>query len=62
MIKVKKSLLTCSRIDDDNKLREKVDEALAVFHEYQKTQNNDGVADGGPSEQQANGEGEEVKA
>lgn len=58
----KNFVLTESRIEDNDKLREKVDEALAVFHEYQKTQNNDGVADGGPSEQQANGEGEEVKA
>jgi hypothetical protein len=50
------------RIDDNDKLREKVDEALTVFHEYQKTQGTDGAADGGSSEQQANGEGEEVKA
>jgi len=51
-----------SRIDDNDKLREKVDEALAVFHEYQKTQGTDGAADAGSSEQQASGEGEEAKA
>lgn len=53
-----------SRIDDNEKLREKVDEALAVFNDYVKTQNPDGVTshDGGSSEQQINGEGEETKA
>ena len=55
---------TCAdklRIDDNDKLREKVDEALAVFNDYVKTQNPDGH-DGGSSEQQTNGEGEETKA
>lgn len=52
------------RIDDNDKLREKVDEALAVFNDYVKTQNPDGVTsqEGGSSEQQINGEGEETKA
>ena len=52
------------RIDDNDKLREKVDEALAVFNDYVKTQNPDGATaqDGGSSEQQPNGEGEETKA
>ena len=51
------------RIDDNDKLREKVDEALTVFNDYVKTQNTDGIAppDGGSSEQQPNGEGEEAK-
>jgi len=51
-----------SRIDDNDKLRGKVDEALAVFHEYQKTQGTEGPADVDSSEQQANGEDEETKA
>jgi len=51
------------RIDDDAKLREKVDEALAVFNEYQKTQGTESsTQEGGSSEQQANGDGEDVKA
>ena len=52
------------RIDDNEKLREKVDEALAVFNDYVKTQNTDGVTqqEGGSSEQQPNGEGEETKS
>ena len=52
------------RIDDNDKLREKVDEALAVFNDYVKTQNTDGVTqqEGGSSEQQPNGEGEETKS
>lgn len=52
------------RIDDNDKLREKVDEALAVFNDYVKTQNTDGVTsqDVGSPEQQPNGEGEETKA
>ena len=52
------------RIDDNDKLREKVDEALAVFNDYVKTQNTDGVAqqEGGSSEHQPNGEGEEAKS
>ena len=51
------------RIDDNDKLREKVDEALAVFNDYVKTQNSDGVTQqGGSSEQQPNGEGEETKS
>lgn len=52
------------RIDDNDKLREKVDEALAVFNDYVKTQNTDGVPsqDVGSPEQQPNGEGEETKA
>ena len=52
------------RIDDNDKLREKVDEALAVFNDYVKTQNSDGVTqqEGGSSEQQPNGEGEETKS
>ena len=52
------------RIDDNDKLREKVDEALAVFNDYVKTQNSDGITqqEGGSSEQQPNGEGEETKS
>ena len=52
------------RIDDNDKLREKVDEALAVFNDYVKTQHTDGVTqqEGGSSEQQPNGEGEETKS
>ena len=52
------------RIDDNDKLREKVDEALAVFNDYVKTQNTDSVTqqEGGSSEQQPNGEGEETKS
>ncbi len=51
------------RIDDDAKLREKVDEALGVFNEYQKTQGTESsTQEGGSSEQQANGDGEDVKA
>lgn len=52
-----------ARIDDNDKLREKVDEALAVFNEYQKSQGAEGAPqDGSSSEQQPNGDGEEVKA
>ncbi|KAL2055510.1 hypothetical protein ABVK25_004318 [Lepraria finkii] len=49
-----------SLIDDNDKLREKVDEALAVFQDYVKTQGADGAAqEGALSEQQTNrGEGE----
>lgn len=51
------------RIDDNDKLREKVDEALAVFNDYVKTQNTDGVTsqDGGSPEQQPNGERDETR-
>ena len=51
------------RIDNNEKLREKVDEALAVFNDYVKNQK----ADSGPSQdaivsEQRNGAGsEEVK-
>ena len=53
-----------SRIDDNDKLREKVDEALAVFNDYVKTQTGDGMTskDVGSAEQQPNGDGEETKA
>ena len=53
------------RIDNNEKLREKVDEALAVFNDYVKNQGADGSApqEGPSSEQQPNGgESEEVKA
>ena len=49
------------RIDDNDKLREKVDEALAVFNDYVKGQSTS--QDEASAEQQPNGtEGEEVKA
>ncbi|KAL6717524.1 Protein phosphatase PP2A regulatory subunit B [Lecanora helva] len=52
-----------SLIDDNDKLREKVDEALAVFNEYQKSQGAEATTqDGASSEPQANGDGEEAKA
>ena len=51
------------RIEDNDKLREKVDEALTVFNEYQKAQGSESATqESGPAEQQANGESEEVKA
>ena len=34
------------RTEDNDKLREKVDEALAVYHEYAKTQGTGGNTDG----------------
>ena len=54
-----------NRIDDNDKLREKVDEALAVFQDYVKTQGADGAApqEGASAEQQPNGgEGEQASA
>ncbi len=58
-----------SRTEDNDKLREKVTEALAVFNEYMKTQNTDPSS--GPSnnpleatsdEPTGEGEGEGAKA
>ena len=46
-------------IDDNEKLKEKVDEALAVFNEYVQSQ---GKEDGGHGEPTANGDGEATKA
>lgn len=51
-----------TRIDDNEKLREKVDEALAVFNDYVKGQSTS--QDEASAEQQPNGTdgGEEAKA
>ena len=48
-----------SSIDDNDKLKEKVDEALAVFNDYIQSQNKDEAARG---EATANGDGEGTKA
>ena len=45
-------------IDDNDKLKEKVDEALAVFNEYVQSQGKD---DGGRGEATANGDSEATK-
>ena len=47
-------------IDDPDKLKEKVDEALAVFNEYVQSQNKDDTPRGGDAA--ANGEGDGSKA
>ncbi len=47
------------RIDDNDKLKEKVDEALAVFNEYVQSQSKE---DAGRGEATANGDGEGTKA
>ena len=56
----------CNRIDDDDKLREKVDEALTVYDEYVKNKGGDaaGQTDGEAKsgEPAADGGSEENKA
>lgn len=56
----------CDRIDDDDKLREKVDEALNVYDEYVKNKGDDmaGQTDGEakPQEPAADAGSEEDKA
>ena len=51
-----------SRTEDDGKLREKVDEALAVYHDYEKSQGRVGNTDGASDQPAANAEGEGSKA
>ena len=55
------SRLTCHRTEDNEKLREKVDEALTVYHDYAKAQGGEGQ-DGSADQTTANGEGEGAKA
>ena len=53
-------LLTNNRTEDNEKLREKVDEALAVYHDYAKAQGGGGGTDGAADQPAANGEGDET--
>lgn len=50
------------RIEDPDKLREKVNEALNVFNEYQKHQAPDGQENQAPEARANEGESEEKKA
>lgn len=56
-------ILTFYRVDDDDKLRDKVQDALAVYNEYLKTAPRQGEvnqSEGTQSDEPANHDGEEV--